>query len=307
MDTQDSLLVTAVRELTTEIRRWRRWRFLFGVLPLVAVFVGVLILASPDAVIKGAGSHTAQVDIVGIILPQAPASAEFVNYALQQAFEQEGVEGIVLYINSPGGSPVQADRIHTEIGRLRALYPDKPLYAVVDDVCASAAYYIASAADEIYVNSASLVGSIGVLSSSFGFVEALKELGIERRLIVSAPNKGMMDPFLPLEKSVRAHIQSLVDELHQQFVQVVKSSRGVRLVAPDEEVFDGRIWAGARAQEMGLVDGMGDVSQVARDKIGAEEVVNYTYEPGVLEHLADRVASQLSWIVEAWVRTPARL
>ena len=306
MDEKESALVVAVRELTAETRRARRWRTAFAVVPLLVLLLLLLALLDGEASLPTQDPHTARIDVFGPILTQAPASAEFVNQSLRAAFEEEQAKGVVLRINSPGGSPVQADRINAEIRRLRAEYPEKKVYAVVEDLCASAAYYIAVAADEIYVNSSSLVGSIGVIASGFGMVDLIQEWGIERRVTASGRHKAMLDPFLPQNPEAEAHLQEMVDRLHRQFERIVKEARGDRLTAADEEVFDGRIWTGDQAREMGLVDGFSDVLQVARDLVGAEEVVNYTYEPDLLERVVDRVGARLGQIAESWLRTPVR-
>ena len=306
MDEKESALVVAVRELTAETRRARRWRAAFAVVPFLVLLLVLLAVIGGESTLPTQDSHTARIDVFGPIVPQAPASAEFVNQSLRAAFEEEQAKGVILRINSPGGSPVQADRINAEIQRLKAEYPDKKVYAVVEDLCASAAYYIAVAADEIHVNDSSLVGSIGVIAAGFGLVELIQEWGIERRVTASGRHKAMLDPFLPQDPEAEAHLQELVDTVHQQFETVVKQARGERLAATDEELFDGRIWTGEQAHRMGLVDGFSDVAQVAREQVGAEEVVNYTYEPEFLERVADRVGTRLGQVAESWLRTPVR-
>ena len=306
MDEKESALVVAVRELTAETRRARRWRTAFAAVPFLILLLILLAVLGGESSLPTQDSHTARIDVFGPIMSQAPASAEFVNQSLRAAFEEEQAKGVVLRINSPGGSPVQADRIHMEIQRLRAEHPDKKVYAVVEDLCASAAYYIAVAADEIYVNGSSLVGSIGVVASGFGLVELIQKWGIERRVTASGGHKAMFDPFLPQDPEAEAHLQEMVDRIHRQFENVVKQARGDRLTAADGEVFDGRIWTGDQAQKMGLVDGFSDVAQVARDQVGAEEVVDYTYEPDFLERVADRVGTRLGQVLESWLRTPVK-
>ena len=306
MDEKESALVVAVRELTAETRRARRWRTAFATIPFLLLLLILLAMLGGESSLPRQDAHTARIDVFGPIVPQAPASAEFINQSLREAFEEEQAKGVVLRINSPGGSPVQADRISAEIQRLKAEYPEKKIYAVVEDLCASAAYYIAVEADEIYVNGSSLVGSIGVIASGFGFAELIEEWGIERRVTASGRHKAMLDPFLPQDPEAEAHLQDLVDRIHQQFENAVKEARGDRLTALDEEVFDGRIWTGDQAQEMGLVDGFSDVAQVARDQVGAETVVNYTYEPDFLERVADRVGARLGQMAESWLRNPVQ-
>ncbi len=306
MDEKESALVVAVRELTVETRRARRWRTAFGLLPVLVLFLVLLAVLGNETSLPSQSPHSARIDVSGLIAPQAPAGSEFVNQSLRAAFEEDLAKGVILWINSPGGSPVQADRIAVEIQKLKAEYPSKKIYAVVEDLCASAAYYIAVATDEIYVNESSLVGSIGVIASGFGLVDLIREWGIERRVITSGRHKAMLDPFLPMDPEAEAHLQAIVDEVHGQFRDIVKEARGDRLVASDETLFDGRIWTGDQAWEMGLVDGFSDVERVARELIGAEDVVDYTYEPDLLERFADRVGTRVGQIMEAWSRAPVR-
>ena len=306
MGEKSSILVDAVRDLTAETRRARRWRALFAFLPFLVVLLFLLLLYADEDTLSGRGPHTAQIDIFGLIVPQAPASAEFINQSLRTAFQEQQVKGVVLRINSPGGSPVQADRINAEIRKLRAEYPDKKVYAVVEDMCASAAYYIAVAADEIHVSGSSLVGSIGVIASGFGLVDLIQKWGIERRVITSGRFKAMSDPFLPQDPEAEAHLRELVDRIHQQFKQVVKESRGNRLTVADEEVFDGRIWTGDQALQIGLVDGLSDIEQIAREQIGAKKVISYTHKGEFFDRLADRIGVQWGRAVESWLKTPVR-
>ena len=305
MDEKDSALTVAVRELTDELRRRRRWRLLLSALG-AALLLLVLLVQFGVGRVDAVGPHVARVDIYGMILPEAPANADWVGEALREAFEAPQARAVLLHLDSPGGSPVQAQRVHAEIARLRAAHPDKPVYAVAGDLCTSAAYYIAMAADEIYASESSIVGSIGVLAGGFGFVEALRKLGIERRLTTGGERKAMLDPFLPEDPADRAHLQQLVDELHGQFVAAVKRARGARLTAPDAEVFDGRFWSGRQARTLGLVDGFDDVRGVARDRIGIEKIVNYTYEEELVERLADRIGARLGLWLEGALRAPLR-
>jgi protease-4 len=230
--------------------------------------------------------HTAVVEIKGEIASGADASAEFVVAALKMAFEDAGAKGVVLLINSPGGSPVQAGIINDEIVRLKGKY-DKPLYAVVEETCASAAYYIAAAADEIFVDKASIVGSIGVLMDGFGFTGAMEKLGVERRLLTAGENKGFLDPFSPMSEAQRAHAHQMLGQIHSQFVNVVKAGRGDRL-HETPETFSGLFWTGQQAVEMGLADKLGSLDYVAREVVKAEEVVDYTRRDNVAERLAKR-------------------
>jgi protease-4 len=228
--------------------------------------------------------HTAVIDIKGEIASGAEASAENVVSSLHSAFEDSGAQAIVLLIDSPGGSPVQAGIINDEITRLKALH-NKKVYAVVEETCASAAYYIAASADEIYVDKASLVGSIGVLMDGFGFTGLMDKLGVERRLMTAGTNKGMLDPFSPQDATQNAHMQSMLSEIHTQFIQVVKKGRGERLKeTPD--TFSGLVWSGQQAVAQGLADGLGSLDHVAREIVKAEDIVDYTQRENVGMRLA---------------------
>ncbi|NIP71656.1 MAG: S49 family peptidase [Gammaproteobacteria bacterium] len=277
-DVLRDLAFSALREQ----RRARRWRILYRALIAALVVVALVTLVPSEVPI---GPHTALVRLDGAILEETHASAENINDALRAAFQNKGARGVLLQANSPGGSPVQAGYIYDEIVRLRERHPDKPLYAVIGDVCASACYYIASAADKVYANRASLVGSIGVLYDGFGYAKLINKLGIERRLLTAGENKGMMDPFSPLDREEVAHFQAMLDEIHQQFIEAVKRGRGERLIE-GADLFSGLIWTGARGVELGLVDELASPAAVAREVIGQEDVVDYTPSKGVLERLA---------------------
>lgn len=272
-----------------EQRARRRWGIFFRIVGFLYLLVVLVAILGPDknAPRGGLGPHTAVINVSGVIESQGDVSADRVNSALRAAFENKDTAGIVLRINSPGGSPVQSGIIHDEMRRLRAKYPKIPLYAVVEDLCASGGYYIAAGADKIYVDKASLVGSIGVLMNGFGFTGAMEKLGIERRLLTAGENKGFMDPFSPLNPNQKAHVEGMLMELHQQFIGVVKAGRGDRLVETPE-VFSGLIWSGEQSVKMGLADGLGTVDSVARDIIQAEKLVDFT----VKESLADRFAKR---------------
>jgi len=263
-------------------RRWRIfWRFAW-----IALVLGMAwALMSRDlASTAKSGPHTAVVDIKGEIASGAEASAEFVVAALKSAFEDPGAQAVVLLINSPGGSPVQAGIINDEITRLKAKH-GKPVYAVVEETCASAAYYIAASADSIFVDKASIVGSIGVLMDGFGFTEAMDKLGVERRLITAGENKGFLDPFSPLSERQREYAQAMLEQIHQQFIAVVKAGRGERL-KETPETFSGLFWTGQQAVAMGLADQVGNLDYVAREVVKAEEVIDYTRRDNVAERLA---------------------
>jgi protease-4 len=285
-------LQTIAGELLRDRRADRRWRVFFRLAWLgLAVAIAWAIFAQRGHVATPAGPHTALIEIRGVIEEQGEASAENLVSALRTAFEDEGAKAIVLRINSPGGSPVQSGLVNDEIRRLKALH-QKKIYAVVEEICASGAYYIAVAADEIFVDKASLVGSIGVLMDGFGFADAMAKLGVERRLITAGEHKGMLDPFSPQNEKQRAYAQSMIDQVHRQFIQVVKSGRGQRL-KETPETFSGLFWNGEEAVKLGLVDKLGSVDQVAREVVGAETLVDYTPRENVAERLAKRFGASL--------------
>ncbi len=264
-------------------RRWRIfWRFSWIALVLAAAWL--LTMSRDLASAAKSGPHTAVVDIKGEIASGAEASAEFVVAALKSAFEDAGAQAVVLLINSPGGSPVQAGIINDEIVRLKAKH-GKPVYAVVEETCASAAYYIAAAADDIFVDKASIVGSIGVLMDGFGFTGTMDKLGVERRLITAGANKGFLDPFSPMSQQQHEYAQAMLDQIHQQFIGVVKAGRGERL-KETPETFSGLFWTGQQAVEMGLADRLGNLDYVAREVVKAEEVIDYTRRDNMAERLA---------------------
>ena len=276
-----------------EQRSARRWGIFFKLVTLL--YVGIVIAAVASF---GGGrtheplaDHTAMVAVDGVIDAGGENSAERINSALKDAFEEPRVKGVILRINSPGGSPVQAGMIADEMTRLRALHPDKPLYAVVEDTCASGGYYIAAAAANIYVDKASLVGSIGVIMDSFGVVDLMNKVGVERRAITAGENKALLDPFQPLNDNHKRHLQAMLDEIHEQFITVVRTGRGQRL-KESPEIFSGLVWNGAKAVELGLADGLGTVDTVARDVIQAPDVVDYTIQESAIERLSRRIATQ---------------
>jgi protease-4 len=284
------LLEKIALESLKETRAKRRWGIFFKLAGL-AYFVAVLLLvvdwgapekSSPD------GRHTALVSVRGTIEAGGDASAEKISAALQSAFEDKGTAGIILRINSPGGSPVQAGIVYDEIRRLREKHPDTPLYAVVEDMCASGGYYIAAAADRIFVNKASIVGSIGVLMGGFGFTEAMQRVGVERRLLTAGENKGFFDPYSPWSAKQKEHAETLLREIHEQFIGAVRKGRGDRL-RETPEMFSGLIWTGSQSMALGLADDFGTVDSVARDVIEAENVIDYS----VKENLAERFAKRL--------------
>lgn len=270
-----------------EQRQQRRWRS-FTRLAWLAFFVFLIwtLLYRGTPTTDKALAHTAVIEIKGEIDSESEASAEFIIAAMRAAFEDEGAQGVVLLINSPGGSPVQAGIVNDEMRRLKARYK-KPVYAVVEESCASAAYYIAAGADRIYVDKASIVGSIGVLMDGFGFTGLMEKLGVERRLMTAGENKGFLDPFSPQTEKHREHAQVMLDQIHRQFIDVVKTGRGKRL-KDSPELFTGLFWTGQQAVELGLADQLGNLDFVAREVIKAEELVDYTRRAGVAEKLVKR-------------------
>ena len=239
------------------------------------------------------GKHTALVDVVGVIDPKGDASADRITESLQNAFKNKNTQGVILRINSPGGSPVQAGIIYDEIRRLRGIYPNVPMYAVVEDICASGGYYIAAAADKIYVDKASIIGSIGVIMDGWGFTGTMEKLGVERRALTSGENKAFLDPFSPVDEKQKRHAQSMLDEIHKQFIDVVRKGRGKRLKeSPD--IFSGLLWTGARSVELGLSDGFGSVDFVAREVIKAEDVLDYTKKQDFTERFAKRFGAAMA-------------
>jgi len=269
--------------------RWRRlYRFAWVVLVVAALWYALSQWQhSPNVNTP----HTALVEVRGEIAADSEASAEQILSALKGAFEDPGAQAVVLRINSPGGSPVQAGIVYDEIQRLKALH-QKKVYAVVEEICASGAYYIAASADEIYVDKASIVGSIGVLMDGFGFTGLMSKLGVERRLLTAGENKGMLDPFLPMSEKQRGYAQAMLDQIHQQFIAVVREGRGQRL-KETPEMFSGLFWNGEQAVKMGLADHLGNLDYVAREVIKAEDVIDYTPRDNVAERLAKRFGAAM--------------
>lgn len=282
----------AMLQFLRERRTERRWRVFFRVAwLLVFVTLAYAIVVYRPQVVPPSGPHTALIEVRGEIASDSEASAETLIAGLKSAFEDTGAQAIVLRINSPGGSPVQAGIVYDEIVRLKAKHRKK-VYAVVEEMCASGAYYIAVAADDIYVDKASLVGSIGVLMEGFGFVGLIDKLGIERRLLTAGENKGMLDPFSPQNDRHRAFAQALINQVHQQFIDVVKQGRGNRL-KENGETFSGLFWNGEQAVKLGLADDFGTLDFVAREVIKAEEVIDYTPRESLAERLARRFGASM--------------
>ena len=304
--TEENQAIAALKNIALEglkeQRRARRWGIFFKLLFVAYLLAALLLVIRSDKVGSdedmGADKITAVVDIKGAIMEGAEASADLVIPSLRKAFENKKTKGVVLRINSPGGSPVQAGYINDEIRRLKKLHEDIPVYAVVADICASGGYYIAVAADKIYVDKASIVGSIGVRMDNFGFVEAMNKFGVERRLYTAGTNKGMLDPFLPENPQQVSHIRNMLDVTHQQFIKVVKEGRGDRL-KDNPDIFSGLFWTGETAVELGLADGLGSTSYVAGELIGAEDTVNFTNRKDLLQRLSERVSTSVrSMLIE---------
>jgi protease-4 len=288
-----------------ESRKARRWGVFFKI--FIAVYLVVLLLLAQSGTWGEntlASRYTALVALDGEISADSNANADHIVQGLRDAFEDKAAVGVILYANSPGGSPVQSAYIYDEILRLREQYPDKALYAVIGDMCASGCYYAVAAADKIYASPGSIVGSIGVLMDGFGFVDGMKKLGIERRLLTAGENKGILDPFSPLNPQDRRHAQKLLDEIHAQFIDAVKKGRGDAL-KPNKEIFSGLFWTGTRAKELGLVDAFGSAGSVARDVIGAEEIVDYTVRENLLNRLVERFGMAMGRSVASEMRPPA--
>lgn len=271
-----------------EQRRARRWGIFFK-FAFLGYLTLLLFLYVPGDIFSSAGSesHTALVDLTGVIAADSDASADMIVSGLRAAFEDRNTVGVIVRINSPGGSPVQAGYINDEMLRLRAEYPDIPLYAVITDICASGGYYVAAGADKVFADKSSIVGSIGVIMNGFGFVDAMEKLGIERRLLAAGDHKGLLDPFSPLRTEEVSHIKQILDEIHQQFIEAVREGRGDRL-SSDPKLFSGLIWTGEESLALGLVDALGSSSYVAREVVGAEDIVDFTPRRDYLTRLVER-------------------
>jgi protease-4 len=296
------LLTRLAMSSINEQRRARRWRIFFVLLAFIYVGFIMVLIARPGLQHGvGDGEHTAVVNVHGIIAPDRPASAEAVIEGLRNAFENKNTRGVVLRINSPGGSPVQAGYVYDEMLRLRNEHPDIPLYAVIEDMGASGGYYIAAGAEKIYADEASIVGSIGVRMGGFGFVEAMDKIGVERRLLTAGDNKALVDPFLPVDEAAQEHLQAMLDEIHEQFISVVESQRGDHLT-DKEKLFSGLVWTGERGLDLGLVDALGSVDYVAREVVGEEAVRDFTRREDLLTRLTRNVSTTLVQALEDEVR-----
>lgn len=285
-----------------EQRRARRWGIffkLFFVAYLIIFLIAVVGSNNTDSLMSSQ-RHTALVSLSGVIADGEDASANNIVYGLRSAFENENSAAVILSINTPGGSPVQSAYINNEIKRLRAEYPTKPLYAVVSDICASGGMYVAVAADKIFANESSIVGSIGVRMDGFGLEDAIQKLGIERRLLTAGEHKAILDPFSPEDPFEKQHVQTMLDEIHQEFIDVVKEGRGDRL-SDDPTLFSGLFWTGEKAMELGLVDGLGSAGFVAREVIGVEDMVDYSYQEDILQRFAGRIGSSIASELRVWL------
>ncbi len=288
-----------IRELSLgmlqEKRKSRRWGIFFKLWAL-ALISGVVLLMSGvfDAGVAagkdGSERHTALVELSGTIEASSMASAENINTSLQAAFKDKNTAAVLLRINSPGGSPVQAGMIYDEILRLRKLYPKVPIYTVIEEICASGGYYVAAATDRIYVDKASLVGSIGVLMDGFGFTGLMDKLGVERRLQTAGENKGFLDPFSAQNENQRQYVKAMLDEIHQQFITAVRNGRGKRL-KETPEIFSGLIWSGAKSIELGLADEQGTLESVARDVVKVEHTVDFSSRESLMDRVSRRIGT----------------
>jgi protease-4 len=290
----------------TEQTRARRWGVFFKTLTFgyLAILIGVMLYPNMKKEMGGDGKdHTAVVDIVGVIAEDKDVNAENVIKSLRAAVKDKNTKGIILHSNSPGGSPVQSAYIYEEIRNIKKLNPKLPIYAVVSDMCASGCYYIASAADKIFVSPASLVGSIGVIMDGFGFVDTMKTLGVERRLITAGAHKAMLDPFSPPKPDENQYMQTLINQVHQQFIAAVKQGRGDRLKeTPD--TFSGLVWTGEEGVKLGIADAYGTDSSVAKDLIGAERLVDFTESEQLFDKIMGKMGASFGHALSSVLQTP---
>lgn len=295
-DWERDLIKDLAQDYMKDKRRRRRWGLFFkaaSLLLALIVLLNVFFLKSDTRDNKGSEPHTALIDIEGVIFSSAKASADNIARALRRAYDDKGTKAILLRINSPGGSPVQANYIFEEIRRLKKKHDKIKIYAVCTDICASAAYYIAAAADDIYADPSSLVGSIGVLYNGFGFVGAMDKVGVERRLVTAGTNKGFMDPFSKLVPGQKAKLEGMLKMVHKEFIDSVQLGRGKRLQS-NPDLFSGLIWSGRKAKSLGLVDGFGSPGKVARDVIKQEKLIDYTVRKNYFEKMAEKIGMNFS-------------
>ena len=288
----------------TEQRRTRRWSIFFKGLLFVYLFALLLIGFYPrfqKGMSDSSKSHTAVIDVMGVIAEGQDANASAIIEGLRDAVEDKGTKGIILHMNTPGGTPVQAAYVYDEIRQIKKKNPDLPIYAVVSDLCASGCYYIAAAADKIYASQASIIGSIGVIMESFGFVNMMDKLGVERRLLIAGSHKAILDPFSPVNAEETQHMQTLLDQVHQQFIDAVRQGRGERLKeTPD--MFSGLVWTGAESIKLGLIDGLGNDDYVSREIIGEKNLVNFTHQERLIDRLAGRLGASFGQAIGSYVQ-----
>ncbi len=285
----------------TEQRRARRWGNFFKLLIfgyLIAVFALLNYPHFKEGVSAGSKPHTAVINVQGVIAEGEETNADSIIDSLREAVKDENTKGIILKINSPGGSPVQSAYIYDEIRLLKKLHPKLPIHAVVSDICASGGYYIAAASDKIYVNQASLIGSIGVIMNGFGFVDAMKNLGVERRLLTAGEHKAILDPFSPAKEDENAYMQTVLNGVHQQFIDAVRAGRGKRLIE-SKDTFSGLVWTGAEGVKLGLADGFGTVDSVAKEVIGAEETLDFTHQEQWLDKIAGKLGTSFAHAISS--------
>lgn len=303
-DIVEKLAFAAINEQKTA----RRWGIFFKLLTfayLVAVLGIAIYPRFKDEIVNTGKQHAAVIDVLGMIAEGEAAGADTVIEGLRNAIKDKNTKGIILNINSPGGSPVQSAYIYDEIRRQKKQHPDMPIYSVVGDICASGGYYIASASDKIYVNQASIIGSIGVIMNGFGFSHVLEKLGVERRLLTAGEHKAMLDPFSPVKEQETKHMQSLLDQVHQQFIDAVREGRGNRLKeAEAPEMFSGLVWTGAEGVKLGLADGFGSVDSVAREAFGTEEKLNFTPQERLIDRLAGKFGASFGHAITSMLHTP---
>lgn len=281
----------------TEQRRARRWGIFFKSLMFVylAVVLGIGMYPTfKQSIASDSGEgHTAVINISGVIAEGKEANADSIIQSLRSAVKDEDTKGIILHVNSPGGSPVQSSYVFNEIRKIKSEHPDLPIYAVASDICASGCYFIVAAADKIFVNPSSLVGSIGVIMDGFGFVDTMKILGVERRLVTAGAHKALMDPFSPANSDEKKYMEQLLAQVHQQFISAVKEGRGDRLKI-NEDTFSGLVWTGEEGVKIGLVDGFGNDDSVATDIIGAQKRVNFTIQERLIDRLAGKMGASFA-------------
>ena len=287
-----SVLEKVAMASVMEQRRSRRWGIFFKMLFVfyIVIISGVAFSPLSEEGLASSGDHTAVVDVKGVIMAGAEADAENLIESMQKAVKNPRTKGLIIRLNTPGGSPVQANYVYQAIRNIKQSHPDLPVYAVVEDLCASGGYYIAAAADKIFVNESSIVGSIGVVMNGFGFVDVLEKVGVERRMYTAGSHKGFMDPFSKVDNAERKHVQSMLDDIHAEFITAVKDGRGERL-KNNPDIFSGLVWAGNKSIKLGLADGIGSVKSVAKNQIGVEKIVDFTPKKPIFEKLANSMGA----------------